>query len=64
MDCVLVSLNVSNVFYILPDSGQNPRNIQFSFAAPHPGWYTGHNIQHLMVLLRQVDGQVLSEKSD
>ena len=32
MHICVFSLKVSNVFYILPDSGQNPRNIQFSLA--------------------------------
>ena len=32
MQVCVFSLKVSNGFYILPDSGQNPRNIKFSFA--------------------------------
>ena len=32
MQACVFSLKVSNVFYIFPESGQNPRNIQFSFA--------------------------------
>ena len=30
--CVVNSLKVSNLYYMLPDSDHNPRNIQFSFA--------------------------------